>query len=69
MKLCQPGLLSERLSAMIFEKNREPLTARIGGTSTCCIPFLACIEALIRAAAAATGERSVAILWISMFFD
>ena len=30
----------------------EP-TLRIGGTSTCCIPFFAWIEALIRAAAAA----------------
>ena len=29
------------------------LTDRIGGTSTCCIPFLACMEALILAAAAA----------------
>lgn len=38
----------------------EVLTDRIGGTSTCWMPFLACICALMRAAAAAAAAAAFA---------
>jgi hypothetical protein len=36
-----------------------PHTDKIGGTSTCCMPFLAWIEALILAAAAAVATLMI----------
>ena len=39
-------------------------TERIGGTSTCCIPFFACKDALIFAAAAAS-RRLASVVWES----
>ena len=51
-------MVRPRSSRRDVHERHSKLTVRMGGTSTCCMPFFACIEALILAAAAAV-KRSV----------